>query len=179
MNNAYDVKYCEITFFDTKKYFLPPGFYLRCKLFKWFNMLNNILNNVLFLFISTFIDFFMIRYSYKLVEKKKAMNCPHLADAIQYKNKLNKLIITNGTLFFFSHIPEFVVTLIVLFRKSPDFVNFCKMDFDCNHLIEMAQAFHFISISFQLFILLIFDHNFKNCFYCKKIKTQRYIGKWG
>jgi hypothetical protein len=63
---------------------------------------------------------------------------------------------------FFAHIPEFVVTLIVLFQKSPDFVNLCSLGFDCNQLIEMAQAFHFISISFQFFIFLKFDTNFRN-----------------
>ena len=103
----------------------------------------------------------MIRYSNKVIEKKKAMNSPHLADAIQYKNKLNKMIITNGTLYFFAHIPEFVVTLILLFCKSYDFIGFCYI-YDCNHLIEMAQTFHFISIGFQFFIFLIFDRNFKN-----------------
>ena len=127
-------------------------------------MINNILNNVLFLFISVIIDICMIRYSNKVIEKKKALHCPHIADAIQYKNKLNKMIITNGTLFFMAHIPEFIVTLIVLFRTSIDFVSLCFYAFDCNHLIEMAQVFHFISISFQFFIFLIFDSNFKKSF---------------
>ena len=105
----------------------------------------------------------MIRYSNKVIEKKKAMNSPHLADAIQYKNKLNKMIITNGTLYFLAHIPEFVVTLIISFYKSADFVMFC-FAFDCNDLIEMAQTFHFISIGFQFFVFLIFDHNFRKSF---------------
>jgi len=177
MNNIYDVKFCENSRnpFNSKNFNLKQSFYIKCQVFKWLNIVNNILNNVLFLFISTIIDICMIRYSNKVINEKRAINCPHLAEAIKFKNKLNKMIITNGTLFFSTHIPEFVVTLIVSFRKSPDFVNFCSIHFDCNDLIEMAQAFHFISISFQFFILLIFDHNFKNSFYFKKIKTQRYI----
>ena len=166
VNNAFDAKYCQYSenLIIPVKLILPPGFFIKCQIFKWLNIVNNILNNVLFLFISIFIDIFMIRYSNKVIEKKKALNCPHIADAIQYKTKLNKMIITNGTLFFLAHIPEFVVTLIVLFRKSIDFVSLC-FQFDCNHLVEMAQAFHFISISFKFFIFLIFDHNFKICFF--------------
>ena len=132
------------------------------KFFKWLNIVNNILNNVLFLFISVIVDVCMIRYSNKVIKEKKAINCPNLSEAIQYKNKLNKMIITNGTLYFFSHIPEFAATLVISFWKSFDFASFCFYDFDCSQLIEMTQAFHFISISFQFFIALIFDHNFKN-----------------
>jgi len=106
----------------------------------------------------------MIRYSNKVIKEKMSIKCPHIADAIQYKNKLNKMIITNGTLFFFSHIPEFAVTLVVSFLKTPDFVKFCSIAFDCYRLTEMAQTFHFISIGFQFFILFTFDHNFKKSF---------------
>jgi hypothetical protein len=97
-----------------------------------------------------------------VIKEKIAVNCPHLEGAIKFKNKLNKMIITNGTLYFFSHIPEFFVTVLVLFRDSADFVSLCMWEFDCNHLIEMAQTFHFISIGFQFFIFLIFDHNFQS-----------------
>jgi hypothetical protein len=165
VNNSYDVRYCE-NFDRTATIFknvsLNPGFFIKCEIFKWLNIVNNILNNVLFLFISAFIDIGMIRYSNKVIKEKRAINCPHLADAIKYKTKLNKMIITNGTLFFLTHIPEFVVTLVVLFRKSPDFVHLCSLGFDCNQLVEIAQAFHFISIGFQFFVFFLFDHNFKN-----------------
>ena len=165
-NNAYDVGYCEHFHIpiDSENFILTPVFYFKCKLFKWLNILNNILNNVLFLFISICVDICMIRYSNKIIKEKKAINCPNLADAINFKNKLNKMIITNGTLYFFSHIPEFVVTLILSFYNSIDFVQFCADAFDCSILIDMAQTFHFISIGFQFFVFLIFDHNFKNSF---------------
>ena len=146
---------------DLKKFILTSSFNIKYEIFKWLNIINNILNNVLFLFISVFIDILMIRYSNKVIKEKMSIKCPHIADAIQYKNKLNKMIITNGTLFFFSHIPEFAVTLVVSFLKTPDFVKFCSIAFDCYRLTEMAQTFHFISIGLQFFIFLGFDHNFK------------------
>jgi hypothetical protein len=173
--NAYDVRYCE----NSKIIKIPIkinvnfGFFVKCQLFKWLNIINNILNNVLFLFISIFVDIFMMRHSYKVIKEKRAINCPHLEGAIKYKNKLNKMIITNGTLYFFSHIPEFVVTILVLFRDSPDFVALCMWEFDCNHLIEMAQTFHFISIGFQFFIFLIFDHNFQNSLRNRTVVSNR------
>ena len=136
--------------------------YVKCKLFQTLNLINNFLNNVVFLFISILVDIYMIRYSNKVIEKKKTLNCPHLAEAIAYKTKLNRMIITNGTLFFFSHFPEFIVTLVFYFYKSKDFIDFCYVSYNCTLMIEIAQGFHFISIGFQFFIFLIFDNNFKS-----------------
>jgi len=165
--NSYDIRYCDSFEIEADeemflKYILTPSFLVKCKLFKWLNLINNILNNFIFLFISIFVDISMIRYSNELIKKKKILNSPHLAEAIQYKAKLSKMIITNGTLYFFSHFPEFIVTLVFYFHKSAEFINFCYGIFDCTILIEMAQVFHFISIAFQFFIFLIFDHNFKS-----------------
>jgi hypothetical protein len=168
LNNAYDIKYCDSfrTELYFRKYILTPGFYVKCKLLEWLNLTNNILNNVLFFFISIFIDIFMVRYSSKVVEKKKKLHCPHLNEAVAYKTKLYKMIIINGTLFFFSHFPELLVTLIFYFYKSKDFIDFCYASFDCTSLIEMAQVFNFISIGFQFFIFLKFDQNVFSCILC-------------
>jgi hypothetical protein len=144
--NAYDVGYCIL---DNKK----------CTLFWSFNMINNALNNVLFLLLSIFIDISMIRYSNKVIKEKRTMNSPTLNEAIQLKTKLNKMILTNGTLFFISHIPEFVVTLLLIVFKKPLF-EFCFRYFSCLEVAEMGQTFHFISIGFQFFIFYKFDSNF-------------------
>jgi hypothetical protein len=156
-NNAYDIKYCESNrslnplsclIKGSMNFFFTPSFYIGCEIFKWFNLVNNILNNGLFFNISVFVDIFMIRYSNKVIEKKITLNSPHLNEAIAYKTKLNKMIITNGALYFISHIPEFVVILIYHFVKSDSLINFCYVIYDCTSIIEMAQAFHFISIEF-------------------------------
>jgi hypothetical protein len=171
-NNVYDKRYCDISLAGTDKnanFNLTPSFYIGCEIFKWFNLVNNILNNGLFLIISIFVDIFMISFSNKVIQKKKALHCPHLSEAIDYKAKLNKMIITNGTLYFFSHFPEFLAILTFYLSKSNNIINFCYMTFDCTSFIEMAQAFHFISIGLQFFIFLIFDHNIKNSFLDLKI----------
>ena len=135
-----------------------------CKLFWSLNLVNNFLNNILFLFLSLIIDVLMIRFSSKILKEKRALNCPHLEEAIKFKTKLNKMIITNGTLYFFSHFPEFLAILTFYLSKSKNIINFCYITFDCTSFIEMAQAFHFISIGLQFFIFLIFDHNIKKSF---------------
>jgi hypothetical protein len=177
-NNAYDVKYCEnfrSELMTRSVYFsFTSSFYVNCEIFKWLNLVNNILNNGVFLIISVLVDIFMIRYSNKVIETKKSLKCPHLNEALQYKTKLNKMIITNGTLYFLSHFPEFIVTLIFYFLKSDEFTSFCYITFDCTSIIEMAQAFHFISIGFQFFIFLTFDQNFK-IFFSSIAQTKKII----
>jgi len=173
-NNAYDVKYCESFRSELMtgniQFSLTSSFLLKCELFKWFNLINNILNNGLFLVISISVDIFMVRFSNRVIEKKKALNSPHLNEAIAFKTKLNKMIIINGTLYFFSHFPEFIVTVIFYLFKSDSITTFCYMTFDCTTIIEMAQAFHFLSIGFQFFIFLKFDHNFEINFRFWKVK---------
>jgi hypothetical protein len=127
------------------------------------NVVNNFLNNVLFLFLSLVIDVLMIRFSSKILKEKRALNCPHLKEAIDFKARLNKMIITNASLFFISHIPEFVVTLLLIIFHYTLF-EFCFNGFSCFELIEMAQTFHFISVGFQFFIFLKFDKNFSCSF---------------
>jgi hypothetical protein len=149
--NSYDVRYCGL---ESNAI---------CKLFWALNLVNNFLNNILFLFLSLVIDVLMIRFSSKILKEKRALNCPHLEDAIKFKTKLNKMIITNASLFFISHIPEFLVTLLLIIFHDTLF-EFCFNGFSCFELIEMAQTFHFISIGFQFFIFLKFDKNFLNSF---------------
>jgi hypothetical protein len=166
-NNVYNVKYCDSFLTEQTyvlKFSLASSFYVYCGLFKWFNLINNVLNNGLFLIVSIFVDIFMVRFSSKVIKEKKALNSPHLNEAIAYKAKVNKMIITNGTLHFCSHFPEFFATLVFYIVKSNDILYFCYMTFDCTSIIELAQAFHFISIGFQFFIFLIFDQNFKKMY---------------
>ena len=159
--NAYDIRYCRelIKEFDEADTWLT----FKCKLFSILNIINNVLNNVLFLVINLLLDFFMIRFSSKLIEKKRSLNCPHLSDAVKLKEKLNKMIITNGTLFFVAHFPEFLVTILLIIYEVKLEI-FCRNYFTCSDLIEMAQVFHLFSIGLQFFILHHFDRNISESF---------------
>ena len=69
------------------------------------------------------------------------------------------MIISNGLLFFFSHIFEFIVTVLLLvYRKQLG--DFCYYLFRCNEYIDLSQTFNYISISLQFFVFKRFDKNF-------------------
>jgi len=167
LNNAYDIKYCKgfpTGKSNSRNFILTPSFYVKCRVFESLNVINSLLNNVLFLVISVFIDIVMIRSSSKLAERKRNASSSHCVDVIQFEAKLNKMTIVNGMLFFLSHFPHFLLTLIVFFYKSKKFLAFCSEEYDCSILSEMAQVFHFVSIGFQFFIFLGFDKNFRRSF---------------
>ena len=122
--------------------------------------------------LSVIIDVLMIRFSNRIIKEKRALNCPHLKEAIKFKAKLNKMIITNGMLFFVSHIPEFVVTwLVIIFQKL--LAEFSFTGFSVSELIEIAQTFHFISIQFQFFgkLRYYFEQHFSPKFYKNRFLT--------
>ena len=180
--NAYDVKYCAYGSLKERN----KGV---CELFWTLNLINNILNNILFLILSLVIDLLMLRYWFKVIKEKRALNSPHLNEAKEFKNKMNKIVISNGIFFFVSHFPEFIVTLLLIIFKN-SLSDFCFYYFSCFELIEMAQTFHFASIVFQFFIYLKFDRNFihscrdlfYNCFlisirYYRKIESEALLLK--
>jgi hypothetical protein len=155
--NAYDIRYCKkIENWFKEANVIKPN----CRLFSTLNVINNVLNNILFLVINLLLDVLMVRFSKRLIEHKRALNCPHLNDAIKLKEKLNRMIITNGTLFFVAHFPEFLVTALLM-SFDEKIKHFCHIYFSCTELIEMAQTFHLVSIGLQFFILYGFDKNFK------------------
>ena len=157
--NVYDLRFCEHMVINQNDKYSPN----MCRLMWGLNLVNNLLNNVAFLFLSVIIDVVMIRFSNSLIRQKRHLNSPHLTDAIKFKEELNKMILVNGTLYFFSHIPEFVVTLLLIGFKQR-FASFCYVGFSCSELIEMAQKIHLVPIAGQFFIFYHFDHNFIQSF---------------
>jgi hypothetical protein len=154
--DAYGINYCEFNIYSF------ASFSAQCQLFYILNLLNNIFNNIIFIFLSVIIDISLIRFTNQYLKSKVNLikDEKHLYDIVKYKQKLNKMIITNGSLYFFSHVPEFLVTIMLIaYRKR--LAQFCYFFFTCAELIEMAQAFSFVSVGAQFFIFLYFDHNFK------------------
>ena len=74
------------------------------------------------------------------------------------KEKVTKMIIINGFIYFVSHIPKFAVTLVMLAFEKQVWYN-CTDKMHCVELIEIAQAFNLISMSFQIFVFSHFDKN--------------------
>ena len=142
--------------------------FTKCRLFAVLNMANNILNNIVFVFVSVCIDVGLVRFTNENIKRKKIMFpalchmvSPSLDHALNLKEKVNKMIITNGLLYFVSHAPEFVVNVLLLvFNRRV--AQHCFNRFSCVELLEMARVFNFWSISLQFFVFLHFDTNFKH-----------------
>ena len=133
-----------------------------------------ILNNIVFFFISICIDIGLIRFTNQNLERKRKLFTADeslvLVQAISLKDKVNKMIITNGILYFLSHVSEFVLTILLLiFEKKIS--NYCLHLFSCVEIIEMAQTFNLWSISLQFFVFKHFDKNFNESvqIYFKKL----------
>ena len=96
------------------------------------------------------------------------------SDLLAKKKKINQMVIVNGVVFLVSHMPEFVVTILLLvFRKNLFFM--CSYVFSCDLIIQEAEFFNSISIVCTFYVLLVFDRNFKESFYNilkKKVKNQ-------
>jgi hypothetical protein len=153
--NRYDLRYCQKA--NDYYKFLAPG----CKIFPILNVINNVFNNIIFFFISIFIDICMIRFVNRNYKHKKEMNldAKHIEEALGQKKKIRKLVITNGILYFFSHILEFVLTILVIVFED-DLKTFCFTSFSCADILELFETFGFISMCLQFFVFNHFDHNF-------------------
>lgn len=177
--NRYDNKYCQHTdniFNNFYKIF--EVFPQECKIFPILNLINNIFNNILFLFINVVIDIFLIRFANKNYHHKKKIfiDQKHINEAIEHKKKIRNLVITNGILYFFSHIPQFVSTvLLITFKKELEF--FCYFYFSCTEMNDLFETFGFISMSLQFFVYKHFDENFLRGFQDTKAHLVRLMIK--
>ena len=146
-------------------------------MFAAFNVINNVLNNIVFFFISVIIDVGLIRFSNQNLQRKKKLfsdeSSPPLIEAIKLKQKINKMILTNGILYFQTHIPEFAMTVFMLIMDKKYSIYFVYR-FSFIELLEMAQTFNFVSLTLQIFVFLHFDKNFSKSFENVKARfTQR------
>jgi hypothetical protein len=81
------------------------------------------------------------------------------------------MVLANGVVFFISHMPEFVATMINLYFNK--YISVCYyMGFSCELLSEISQFFSLIYINFTFYLLLIFDNNFRESFVCLKNKMK-------
>ena len=162
--DQYDVEHCLI---NKDSLDLQPA-RANCNLFTALNLINTISNDILFFFISIFIDLGLIRFTNQNLERKKRIfaggdmhELNQLNQAIKLKEKVNKMIITNGLLYFLSHVPDLAITIVVLVLDK-QLINSCMGEMSCVELIDIAQVFNFFPMSLQIFVFNHFDRNFRN-----------------
>jgi hypothetical protein len=137
----------------------------QCDLFNGFKISIKFLNDVIFVLIVIVIDLFLLHYFNKQMETKRHHTTDEakLSEIKKLKKNLNKMILTNGFIFALAHLPEFVITiLLVSYRKY--LTNFCTEKLSCDLINEEAQFFCLISISFQFFIFLKFNKSFRESY---------------
>ena len=130
------------------------------------SVLNSLFNNILFFFVNVCVDIGLVRFSTRNLARKRMLymdneNDSHLSAAHKLKEKVNKLIVTNGVLYIVSHFPEFVTT-ILMFVYEAKLRYYCGFVVSCITLFEMVEAFNFFSICLQFFVFKRFDHNFQS-----------------
>ena len=79
------------------------------------------------------------------------------------KKNVNRMVLINSIIYIVSHMPEFLVTLILIVNAKK-ISEFSKYRFSTDLLNEEAAFFSLVSITGQLYIFLIFDKNFKESF---------------
>ena len=164
--DAYGINYCHFNIpGQIPKWNSIVGF--KCNLFNGLTMMNTILNNMVFFFISIIIDVSLIRFTNQNLLRKRRLitieDSPCMMQAVKFKENMNRMVITNGLLYFVSHVPEFLVTLLFLVYKNSLSI-YCTNYFSCIELVEIAQVFNFWSIGLQFFVFKHFDKNFRDCF---------------
>jgi len=147
----------------------------KCKLFDSLKIVNNSLNDILFFVFNIALDLFMLNYFNQAINHKISLRKSNAdnTDLLNKKKKVNRLVVLNGILFFISHMPEFIISILLLsFRDK--ITNFCTHLIPCDLLNEEAQFFNLISTMCTFYLLLIFDRNFKESFHSrvKQIKTR-------
>jgi hypothetical protein len=153
----YNEMTCSLTRFTSK-----------CKLFDSLKIVNNLFNDILFFVFNIALDLFMLKYFNQAIDHKISLRKSNAdnTDLFNKKKKINRLVILNGILFFISHMPEFIIAILLLsFREK--ITHFCTHQIPCDLLNEEAQFFYLISIMCTFYLFLIFDRNFKESFHSR------------
>ena len=114
-------------------------------MFSALNMINNMLNNMLFLFISVIIDVGLIRFTKQNLARKRRLCAENdiVKHAIMLKEKITKLIITNGLLYFLSHMSEFADSILLLGKSQPNEWFICFAVINAVTVIQIIERITF------------------------------------
>jgi len=137
-----------------------------CKVIDTLKIVYISFNDIVLFVLNLLIDILLVKYYDKQILRKIQMRNANAdnSDLLAKKKKINQMVIVNGAVFLVSHMPEFVVTIIMLAsRKS--IMRFCTYIVSCDLISQEAEFFNSISIMCTFYILLIFDRNFKESFH--------------
>jgi hypothetical protein len=151
----------EISNEKTCAYFKTFNF--RCNIFKWLKFFDIFLNDLLFFILNLIIDVVLYFLFKKEIEKKKLVTSANVHDLEEKQKDLNKMLLINGCVYFMSHFPQFLLTLLMVLNLE-SILNFCLNKLSCDMVNEITGFFSMLIITFQYFIFLRFNHNIRNSF---------------
>ena len=138
---------------------------LICSYMDSFKLLNDTLNDLLFCLLSLVIDIILLKCVSIELKHKTLTRGPHAdnKDLDKSQKNVNRMVLSNGFIYFLSHLPEFSMTLcLLIFRER--LVKFCTKNNACDLLREEAACLTLIASVFQFYVLLIFNENFRKNF---------------
>ena len=149
-----------------------------CYLFRYLNLLNDFISYFLFFLVNLILDIYLMRNSKNNLENKRKIVKDHLKliTAIKSQKKITKMLLLNGLLFILAYTPE-LITRILLLKFEKNLYNFCSEYLSCKEVIDLAEFFTFLSISFQFFIYKKFNNNFNDKFNVLKIKFKKIFSR--
>ena len=133
-----------------------------CSLFNSLKILNSFINDILFFVINFAIDLFFVNQYGKFMNKKaKILNASPDAknENKKQKKRVTRMVVIVGLLFFVSHFPEFLSSLILLIY-SENLTKIFDYHFSTSLINEEAQVFTLVSISCQFYVFLKFNNSF-------------------
>ena len=146
----------------------------QCELFNALKLFNGSLNDILFVILNIIVDLILLIKFKKIIDSKlrQISDLAHYKLIEKSKKNLNRMILLNSFIYIFSHLPEFVMTLLLIIY-SKKILNFCKNEFSCDLLNEEAEVFGLISIVCQFYVFKIFDKHFRRSI--EEIKSNIYF----
>jgi hypothetical protein len=96
----------------------------------------------------------------------------HRDEILQSSKNINRMVVTNGVVYVLAHLPEFLVT-ILLIAFSSKLANFCKENLSCDLINEEAGFLCLISIAGQFFIFIKFNKTIKESFFDLILRFSR------
>ena len=121
---------------------LNDEFNSKCKFFDTLKLINKSFNGISFFVLNIIIDLFLLKYFNKDIGEKIRLRNHNADNSDLMKKNTNRMILSNGIIQIVSHLPEFLVTVLLLvFRRKIS--DFCGYLLSCDILNEEAQSFDF------------------------------------
>ena len=134
-----------------------------CRIFYVFKLVNKFLNDILCFVLNIFVDICLLKMFNRNIRHKQHFGIRKdnsETNTQKVKTNINRMIITNGVLYFVAHAPEFVSTLLLVIY-SRRIKSICTEKITCDGLNDVAQLFTLISITSQLYVFFLYNKNFK------------------